>query len=66
MEGDLWAALVEHEPPGITGDCSAADVRPNDHVAEEQPRAHKRLTAIAGRHAHDGVVWGIEAQSGGG
>ena len=59
----MWAALIEHEPPGVTRDRGDADVCADNHVAEEQPLANKRLAAVSGWNPHNRVVRRVEAQS---
>ena len=65
VERDLRAAGVEHEPPRVAGDRRDADVRPDDHVAEEQPLSDDGLAAVSWGHTHDAVVRRVEAESSG-
>lgn len=62
MEGDLRSTGIEDEPPGVSEHGCTPDVDANDHVAEEEPRADKRFTAVPRRQAHDRVVGRIEAE----
>ena len=63
MERNLRATRVEHEPPRVAGDGRDTDIRPDNHVPEEQPLANDRLAAVPGRDTHDAVVWWVEAES---
>ena len=66
VEGDLGAARVEEEPPGVSSDSRKADVGADDHVAEEQPLPDDGLTTVARVDTHDAVVRRVEAERGGG
>ena len=62
----MWAALIEHEPPGVTRDRGDADVCADNHVAEEQPLPDDGFATVARVDTHDAVVRRVEAERGGG
>lgn len=63
---DLRPSLVKHEPPGVSKDGSATNIRAHDKVSEEEPLADQRLGRVSRRGSHDGMVGSVEAQGGGG
>jgi len=62
IEGDLWPALEEHEPPRVSAHCGETDISADDHVAKEQPAIHEWLISLARGTIHDIVVLGVEAE----
>ena len=66
IPGDLWASLIKHEPPGISEDGGASNVKADNQVSEEQPFPNERFPAISGRDSHDLVVRRVETQCCGG
>jgi hypothetical protein len=65
MVRDLWSTSIIDKPPRISENSRTTNVDSNHHISEEQPFTDKGLTAVPRRHSHDGVVWRVEAESGG-
>lgn len=47
-------------------DGGDTDIRPHDHVAEEEPARDEGLPRVARRATHDGGIGRVEAESGSG
>lgn len=62
MERDLRSFGVEDKPPRISEHGGTSDINANNHVAEEQPFADKRLPVVSRRNSHDRMIRRVEAK----
>ena len=60
--GYLRAIAIKHKPPGVSRNCSDANVDSNDHVTEEEPFRYQWLSNAPWRNPHNQMIRGIETQ----